>query len=222
MYARGVYHVAGHASDDRSLFIDDIDRRFFLDHLAETVALLGLRVISYVLMTNHHHVLIDTPDSRIASVLHRLHGGYAREHNIRHIRTAHLFRAHPLVRRIEDNDDLKWTDRYIACNPVEAALVPDPFDWFWSAVEHTQDSQSLLSLSTTRSFAALRVGRTRARAASRRARARSSLVAAGRGEATRTRSRPAAALPGRVQSARARRRASSRSSRRVRRRRPAV
>ncbi|HUZ14660.1 MAG TPA: transposase [Gaiellaceae bacterium] len=133
MYARGVYHVAGHASDDRSLFIDDIDRRFFLDHLAETVSLLGLRVISYVLMTNHHHLLIDTPDGRIASALHRLHGGYAREHNIRHRRTAHLFCAHPLARRIEDNDDLKWTDRYLARNPVEAGLVPDPFDWFWSS-----------------------------------------------------------------------------------------
>jgi hypothetical protein len=65
--------------------------------------------------------------------LHRLHGGYARQHNIRHTRTAHLFRAHPLARRIEDNDDLKWTDRYIARNPVEAGLLPDPFDCHWSS-----------------------------------------------------------------------------------------
>jgi putative transposase len=133
MYARGVYHVAGHASGERSLFVDDIDRHFFLDHLAETVALLGLRVISYVLMTNHHHLLIETPDGRIASALRRLHGGYARAHNIRHKRTAHLFRAHPLARRIEDNDDLVGTDRYLAWNPVAAGLILDPFDWFWSS-----------------------------------------------------------------------------------------
>ena len=134
MYARGIYHVAGHGSDDRSLFLDDLDRHFFLAHLNETATLLGVRVISFMLMTNHHHVLLDTPDSRIAAALHRLHGGYARHHNIRHARTAHLFRAHPLARRIEDNDDLKWTERYIARNPVEAGLVPDPFDWFWSSV----------------------------------------------------------------------------------------
>ena len=133
LYARGIYHVAGHGSDDRSLFIDDLDRHSFLGHLSETAALLGVRIVSFGLMTNHHHVLLDTPDSRVAAVLHRLHGGYARHHNIRHGRTAHVFRAHPLARRIEDNDDLKWADRYIAHNPVEAGLVLDPFDWQWSS-----------------------------------------------------------------------------------------
>jgi REP element-mobilizing transposase RayT len=132
MYARGIYHVAGHGSDDRDLFADDYDRRTFLDDLAATFALIGLGVVSYVLMTNHHHLLVDTPDSRIAEGLRALHGGYARKHNRRHGRTAHLFRAHPLARRIEDNDDLVWTDRYIARNPLEAGMVLDPFDWPWS------------------------------------------------------------------------------------------
>ena len=132
-YAQGIYLVAGHASDNRSLFIDDTDRLIFLDLLATTLALLGLRLISYVLMTNHHHLLIETHDRRIAHALHRLHGRYAREHNIRHGRTAHLFRAHPLARRIDDNDDLIWTDRYIARNPFEALMVLDPFDWPWSS-----------------------------------------------------------------------------------------
>lgn len=136
-YAKGIYHVAGHGSDDRILFIDDGDRRTFLDHLSTTFALLELRIVSFVLMTNHHHLLVDTPDARIEQGLQQLHGGYARQHNVRHGRTAHLFRAHPLARRIEDDDDLIWTDRYIARNPVEAGIVLDPFDWPWgSAATH--------------------------------------------------------------------------------------
>jgi REP element-mobilizing transposase RayT len=59
-YAQGIYHVAGHGSDDRVLFKDD-DRRAFLDHLETTFALLGLGIVSYVLMTNHHHLLVHTP-----------------------------------------------------------------------------------------------------------------------------------------------------------------
>ena len=133
LYAKGIYHVAGHGSDDRKLFIDDDDRRDFLDHLSTTFALLGLRLVSYVLMTNHHHLLVETPDGRIERGLQRLHGGYALLHNRRHGRTAHLFRAHPLARRIEDDDDLVWTDRYIARNPVEARIVLDPFDWPWGS-----------------------------------------------------------------------------------------
>lgn len=132
-YARGIYHVAGHGSDDRALFVDDADRRTFLADLATIFDALGLRLVSYVLMTNHHHLLVETPDARIQAALHRLHGGYARKHNRRHRRTAHLFRAHPLARRIEDDADLVWTDRYIARNPAGAGLVLDPFDWPWSS-----------------------------------------------------------------------------------------
>ena len=97
MYAQGIYHVAGHGSDDRVLFRDDEDRHTFLEHLATTFAELGLGLVSFVQMTNHHHLLVYTPDRRIAQGLHALHGGYARTHNRRHGRTAHLFRAHPLA-----------------------------------------------------------------------------------------------------------------------------
>jgi putative transposase len=137
MYAQGIYHVAGHGSDDRVLFEDDDDRRSFLDHLETTFTELGLGIVSYLLMTNHHHLLVHTPDTRIEDGLRALHGGYSRKHNRRHGRTAHLFRAHSLARRIEDDADLIWTDRYIACNPVAAGMVLDPFDWPWgSAAAH--------------------------------------------------------------------------------------
>jgi putative transposase len=133
MYSHGIYHVAGHGSDDRVLFKDDEDRRSFLDHLETTFALLGLGIVSYLLMTNHHHLLVYTPDTRIEDGLRELHGGYARKHNRRHGRTSHLFRAHSLARRIEDDADLIWTDRYIAHNPVTAGMVLDPFDWPWGS-----------------------------------------------------------------------------------------
>lgn len=147
VYAQGIYHVAGHGSDDRVLFRDDEDRRTFLDHLATTFAELGLGIVSFVQMTNHHHLLVHTPDCRIAQGLHALHGGYARKHNRRHGRTAHLFRAHPLARRIEDNDDLLWTARYIARNPLRAAMVLGPFDWPWSSANaHAGLARALLIL----------------------------------------------------------------------------
>ncbi len=132
-YANGIYHVAGHGRDDRVLFHDDVDRRMFLRHLATTFALLDLRIVSFVLMTNHHHLLVATPDARLADGLHQLHGGYARMHNRRHGRRAHLFRAHCLARRIEDDSDLKWTDRYLARKPVDAGVVLHAFDSHWSS-----------------------------------------------------------------------------------------
>ena len=133
MYAEGIYHVAAHGSDTRNLFLDDRDRRIFLDLLELTFTPLDLRIVSYALMTNHHHLLVATPDDRIARGLQQLHGGFARIHNLRHGRTAHLFRAHPVARRIDDDSDLISTDRYVAWNPVEAGITASPFDWPWSS-----------------------------------------------------------------------------------------
>ena len=133
MYAEGIYHVAAHASDDRDLFHDDTDRHDFLAQLAAVLIPFGLGIVSYVLMGNHYHSLVTTPDARIAQALQRLHTGYSRWINRRHGRRAHLFRAHCVARRIEDDNDLLGVSRYLAWNPVEAGLVIDPLDWPWSS-----------------------------------------------------------------------------------------
>jgi putative transposase len=133
LYAEGLYHVASHASDNRDLFLDDADRRAFLDHLTLTFRPLGLNVVSYTLMSNHYHSVVRTPDDRIARGLQTLHGGYSARYNRRHKRHAHLFRAHCVARRITGNDDLVTVSRYVARNPVEAGLVLDPLDWPWSS-----------------------------------------------------------------------------------------
>ncbi|MBV8079183.1 MAG: transposase [Actinobacteria bacterium] len=132
-YAAGIYHVSSHASDDRLLFVSDSDRVLFLDQLSSVYALLGLELISYVLMSNHYHALVYTPDARIARGLQRVHAGYSRAWNRRNGRRAHLFRAHCLARRVADDADLVTVCRYIARNPVEAGIVLDPLDWPWAS-----------------------------------------------------------------------------------------
>ena len=54
-------------------------------------------------------------------------------HNRRHGRSAHLFRAHALTRRITSDRQLIAACRYLARNPVLADLVTDPLEWPWSS-----------------------------------------------------------------------------------------
>jgi putative transposase len=133
LFTDGVYHVASHGSDNRQLFYDNGDRREFLSRLGLTFWKLELELISYVLMGNHYHSLVYTPDDRLSRGLKEVHGGYSRAHNKRHNRGFHLFRAHCFARRIADNDDLLATSRYLALNPVEAGFVVHPLDWPWSS-----------------------------------------------------------------------------------------
>jgi len=129
----GTYHVAARASDDRRLFSTADDRRVFLARLSATFRKLDLELLTYVLMGTHYHALVRTPDARLSRALQGLHGGYALHHNRVHGRSAHLFRAHCVARRIEDDDDFLTTLRYLALNPVAAGLASDAFAWAWSS-----------------------------------------------------------------------------------------
>jgi REP-associated tyrosine transposase len=149
-FSAGVYHVAAHGSADRLLFLDDTDRRAFLDLLELTWAKLGLELISYVLMTNHYHVLTWIPDKRLAQALQMLHGRYSLRHNKRHGSAAHLFRAHCLARRLRDSDDLLTSERYLARNPVDASIVMHPLDWPWSSARHHAGLQTTAVLEEKR------------------------------------------------------------------------
>jgi putative transposase len=129
----GIYHLAARGSDLRHLFLVDGDREEFLERLAATWAYFELALISYVLMGSHYHALVRIPDARLSRALQHLHTEYARWHNRRHGRSAHLFRAHAMTREIASDRQLVAASRYLALNPVVAGLVRDPLAWRWSS-----------------------------------------------------------------------------------------
>ena len=155
-FAAGVYHLTAHGSADRRLFLDDIDRVAFVGLLDATWGKFGLELISYVLMTNHYHALTWIPDKRLSAALQTLHGSYSQQHNTRHRSSAHLFRAHCFTRRVQDNDDLLTSERYVAHNPVKAGLVVHALDWPWgSARTHAGLQGSAVRLTDRRLRGAL-------------------------------------------------------------------
>jgi putative transposase len=132
-FVAGIYHVTAHGSDIRHLFLTPDDRRDFLERLTLSCSPLEIRLLDYVLMGNHYHALVHTPDARLSDALQVLHTGYSRHHNRRHGRSAHLFRAHCVTRAVTTDKQLLATYRYIARNPVRANLVLDPLDWPWGS-----------------------------------------------------------------------------------------
>ena len=136
-FQAGIYHVGSHGSDERYLFRSDGEREVFLDGLGRVLESFQLGLVSYTLMSNHYHLLLRIPDARVSKAMQRLHSWYSRLHNKLNGRSAHLFRAHFFAREIESDEDLLWTARYVARNPVLAGLVSDPFAWLWSSAAAT-------------------------------------------------------------------------------------
>ena len=132
-----LYHLTTRGVDRRPIFLDDDDRRFFLRLLARVVRLDGFVVHAYCLMTNHVHLLVETPRANLAHGMQRLLSHYAREHNARAGRRGHLFERRYLDRLVQTEEHLITSARYLARNPVQAHLCAHPADWRWSSYRAT-------------------------------------------------------------------------------------
>ena len=82
----------------------------------------GWRILSYCLMGNHMHLLIETQEPNLGTGMHRLHGGYAQYFNRRHGFSGHLFQDRYDSVTIENDAQLWTAAAYIARNPVTAGL----------------------------------------------------------------------------------------------------
>ena len=49
-----------------AIFRDEADRRFFLKTLGEACAMTGWRIHAWVLLSNHYHLFVETPEANLS------------------------------------------------------------------------------------------------------------------------------------------------------------
>jgi putative transposase len=84
-------------------------------------------------MTNHYHLLIETPDGNLAIGMRQLNGVYTQLFNKLHGRTGHLFQGRYKSILIQKDSHLLEVCRYVVLNPVRAKMVEKPEAWKWSS-----------------------------------------------------------------------------------------
>jgi putative transposase len=62
-----VYHVMCRGDRRESIFEDDVDRFRFLDTLGQVCHRTGWEIHAYVLMSNHYHWLLETPQPNLGA-----------------------------------------------------------------------------------------------------------------------------------------------------------
>jgi len=92
-YTGAHYHVTSRGNERKAIFRDDTDREKFLELTGRAVEQFGIRVHAYVLMSNHYHLLIETPRGGLNRALRYLNGVYTPVFNRRHKRVGHLFQG---------------------------------------------------------------------------------------------------------------------------------
>jgi len=84
----------------------------------------GFRVHAYVLMSNHYHLLLETPEANLAAGLGWLQNAYTRRINTQHGLWGHLFGGRYKAILVEPGEGFRAVMDYIHLNPVRAGLVP--------------------------------------------------------------------------------------------------
>ena len=84
---------------------------------------------AWVLMNNHYHLLLETPQANLAKALRHLNGVYTQAFNRRHHRVGHLFQGRYKAIIVEKEKYLLDLCRYVVLNPVRAKVVTQPQAW---------------------------------------------------------------------------------------------
>jgi putative transposase len=84
-------------------------------------------------MTNHYHLVVETPDASLAKGMRQLNGVYMQQCNRRHGLVGHLFLGRFKAILVERDAYLLGLARYVVLNPVCAEMVSDASEWPWSS-----------------------------------------------------------------------------------------
>ena len=129
----GVSHVTQRATDHEVFFADSVDRSGFDRLLALTVKRYEWTLHAFCQLTNHVHLLIQTPKPTLSRGMQFLFGQYVAEFNARHGRRGALVQGRYGAVLVETQEHFLECLRYIAMNPVGAGLCERPEDWPWSS-----------------------------------------------------------------------------------------
>ncbi len=132
-YPNAWYHVMNRGRRSEEIFFTDADRKAFLKVLQEASELWNFRISAFCLMSNHYHLLIQTPDGNLSRGMRHINGVYTQRFNRGHKKEGQLFRGRYKAVLVADDCHLLEVLRYIHRNPLRAGIVKILGDYCWSS-----------------------------------------------------------------------------------------
>ena len=131
------HHIIQRGNNRQAIFATDADYETLLSMLDEHAREKSVALHSYVLMTNHFH-LLATPETAqaIPQMMQAVGRRYVRYFNQRPARTGTLWEGRYKSTLIQAERYLLACMVYIDLNPVRGGMVTDPAEYPWSSHRH--------------------------------------------------------------------------------------
>jgi putative transposase len=137
-----ISHITQRASGTGQLFHEEDDYLEMLARLKQISQNHEIELISFVLMPNHIHLLLEQSEPNLHDAMRELFSRYARRHNKKYERKGHLFGGRYRQAVCLDETYFIAVSLYIHLNPVRAGLVVHPKDYRWSSCRLFTDSDA--------------------------------------------------------------------------------
>ena len=127
------YHVTSRGNERKDVFKSQKDREQFLSYLESSANRYEAVIHAYCLMSNHYHLLLETPSGNLSKIMQHINGAYTNYFNMKRKRSGHLFQGRYKAIVIEADEYAQELSRYIHLNPVRANMVAKPEEYRWSS-----------------------------------------------------------------------------------------
>lgn len=154
-FAEGeIYHIYNRGVGKMDIFLDDEDFAMFINRLSENLypELLNnsnltnrekrrkllpansFELISYCLMPNHFHFLIQQKtELSIGKLILKISTSYSKYFNKKNDRIGAVFQDRFKAVRVDSNEQLLWLSYYIHNNPRKAGIIEDLLQYQWGS-----------------------------------------------------------------------------------------
>ena len=130
--AGGLCHVTSRGDGRGDIYLSDADRETWLSVLGHVCARFNWRCHAWCQMSNHYHLVIETPEANLAKGMRQLNGVYTQRFNRTHGRVGHVFQGRYKAILVERDSYLLELARYVVLNPLRAGMIQQLEAWPWS------------------------------------------------------------------------------------------
>lgn len=121
-YAGACYHVISRGNYRKELFLQKGSGRCFEKTLMEVVVRCRWRLLAYVIMGNHYHLALETPEPNLVEGMHWLQGTFATRFNRYRKEHGHVFQGRYKALLVGEGRSRMGLIDYIHLNPVRAGI----------------------------------------------------------------------------------------------------
>lgn len=133
-YVGSLHHVMNRGIRGENIFPDDDAKSYFLKLLAVKAHDYRIKVLSYCIMDNHYHLILQNTSGKLSDFMKQLNGGNGFYYRERVGGKGYVFQGRFKSTLIENEKYLRIAIPYVLLNPTRKLIVKSPRNYSWSSI----------------------------------------------------------------------------------------